>query len=251
MGTEKALDSRLMSALPYVRRGGTVADIGTDHAYLPIELIRRGISERAVACDVNKGPILRARAHISEAGLTDRIDTVQTDGLHGVERFRPDDILIFGMGGELIVKILSEAPWVRDGAVGLILQPMTKASTLRRWLSESGFSILGESLTYEDQYYQTIYARFGGEAEVYRAEELLLGRHILNGDSKYLEGFIRRNLQILSAAAEGKRKGYADTSEEDALIGALEARLQRLREKSSAQLTGTQTESRSGKETTV
>lgn len=220
-----------MSALPYIKAGGTVADIGTDHAYLPIDLIRRGLVQRAVACDINEGPILRARAHIREAGLEGRINTLQTNGLYGVERFAPDDILIFGMGGELIVQILADAPWIKDPSVGLILQPMTKPQALRRWLLDSGFSILGESLTFEDQYYQTIYARYGGAREELTAEELLLGKKILSGDSPWLAGYLERNLQILLQIAEGKRKGGADFSEEEALISAIRARLEKLKER--------------------
>ena len=145
MSTEKKLGARLQSACAYLSAGGTVADIGTDHAYLPIEIIKKGLSQRAVACDINRGPIESARRNIEAAGLSDRIDTMQTDGLHGVEGFHPTDILIFGMGGELIAKILSEAPWVKDEGIGLILQPMSHAEILRRWLSENGFSILGTS----------------------------------------------------------------------------------------------------------
>lgn len=230
MQTEKNIDTRLCSALPYLTAGGAIADIGTDHAYLPIEAIRRGISERALACDINRGPIERARQNIRAAGLTDRIRTLQTDGLHGVENFRPDDILIFGMGGELIAKILSEAPWVRNGSVGLILQPMTKAVSLRRWLLCSGFSILGESLTFEEQYYQTVYARFGGTQESYTSEELLLGKKNLTGGSPYLAGFIERNLSILSGVIDGKRRGGADASEEETLMNCLQNRLQSIRE---------------------
>lgn len=144
MPSPKTPDNRLLSAIPYLRAGGVVADIGTDHAYLPIELCRRGICRRAVACDINEGPISAARANIRAAGLSDRIDTLCTDGLHGVEPYAPDDILIFGMGGELIVRILCEAPWVRNDRIGLILQPMSRAEILRRYLWENGFEIRGK-----------------------------------------------------------------------------------------------------------
>ena len=186
MSTEKKLGARLQSACAYLSAGGTVADIGTDHAYLPIEIIKKGLSQRAIACDINLGPIESARRNIEAAGLSDRIDTMQTDGLHGVECFHPTDILIFGMGGELIAKILSEAPWVKDEEIGLILQPMSHAEILRRWLSENGFAILGETLTYEDQYYQTIHARFNGETYVLTEEEAFFGAKILESESPLL-----------------------------------------------------------------
>lgn len=218
---EKQTDARLESALPYLTVGGIVADIGTDHAYLPIHIIRQGISRRAVACDINRGPIEAARRNIEIAGLSDRIDTLQTDGLHGVERFHPDDILIFGMGGELIVKILSEAPWIKHSKVGLILQPMTKAETVRAWLLDNGFSIEGETLSYVDQYYQTIHAKYGGERIEYTPAELMLGKLILQSGSPLLKGYVQRKAEVLANVIDGKKKGNADTADEERLLAEL------------------------------
>lgn len=225
MAAEKKLDSRLLSALPYLTVGGVVADIGTDHAYLPIEILKRGIARRAVACDINFGPIESAKRNIAEAGMTDRIDTLQTDGLHGVEAYSPTDAVIFGMGGELIVKILSEAAWIKERRVGLILQPMSRAEILRRWLLENGFSIQGETLSFEDQYYQTIHAVYTGEVAEYTEEELFYGRHILNGKSPYLVEFLGRKAKALSGIIEGKQKGNADATQEKRLLEAIQRRL--------------------------
>ncbi len=233
MSAEKIPDSRLLSAIPYIRQGAVVADIGTDHAYLPIELVRRKIAKRAVACDINRGPIERAAEHIKEAGLENLIDTVQTDGLLGVEHYMPDHILIFGMGGELIARILSDADWIRDENITLILQPMTRAETLRRWLLSSGFSIVGETVSFEDQYYQTVCARFGGETEEYSEGELLIGKHYTRETIPYLIGMITRRINILSAAAEGKKKGNQDVSAEETLIKELSGYLCRLKEEKS------------------
>ena len=210
------------SALPFLTAGGVVADIGTDHAYLPIHIIRHGLSRRAVACDINRGPIEAARRNIKAAGLSDRIDTLQTDGLHGVEQFHPNDILIFGMGGELIVRILSEAPWVKDPNVGLILQPMTKAEAVRAWLLDNGFSIEGETLSYVDQYYQTIHARYGGERVEHTPAELMLGKKILESGSSLLKGYIERKAEVLVTVIDGKKKGNADTSFEEQLLAELQ-----------------------------
>ena len=163
---------RLCSALSYLTKGGAVIDVGTDHAYLPIYLVGQGISSRALACDINRGPIESAQRNILAAGLSDSIATLCTDGLHGTEDFAPDDVLIFGMGGELIIRILSEAPWVKDPAIGLVLQPMTRAHLLRRWLLENGFAIVGETITHDDRYYQTVAARYCGKSEEYTEEEL-------------------------------------------------------------------------------
>ncbi len=216
-------DARLCSALPYLTRGGRVADIGTDHAYLPIYLVHEGISSEALACDINEGPIRSARANIEAAGLSSRIGTLRTDGLCGVEDFHPDDVMIFGMGGELIARILSDAPWVKDPRVGLVLQPMTKASVLRAWLLENGFEITGETVTFEDKYYQTVAARYTGTVTEYNERELLLGR--LNIDTKppHFEGFLRHEIRVLDAIIRGKsQSAHADVSAELRLKTSLE-----------------------------
>ncbi|MBQ1982456.1 MAG: SAM-dependent methyltransferase, partial [Clostridia bacterium] len=163
------LTPRLMTAVPYVRGGRLVADIGTDHAYLPIYLCeqrrlspvtaKNGETLCAVAADINKGPVERADQHIAEARLTKYIKTLQTDGLTGLDAFDPADIIIFGMGGELITSILAAAPWAGGAGKRLILQPMTHAEKLREYLLKTGFAIIGETLSREgDRIYQTICA---------------------------------------------------------------------------------------------
>ena len=106
---------------------------------------------------------------------------------------------------------------------------MSRGELLRRWLLENGFAILNESLTYEDQYYQTIHARYCGTLEKYTEEELYLGRHILNGTSPLLEGYLKRRLSVLRRIVEGKQKGAVNASEEEALIAAITQRLKRLK----------------------
>ena len=224
------LSKRLQAAAELVRHGAVVADVGTDHAYLPIYLCQTERAAGGVASDINQGPLDRARQHILSAGFSDRIETRLTDGLHGVEAFAPTDVMIFGMGGELIAKILSEAPWVRERRVNLILQPMSKPDTLRAWLNGEGFSVIDETLTKTDRYYQTIHACFTGEREDYTAEELLIGKKILWGNSPHLPGFIERTLEVLIPATDGKRRGGLDVEKDLLLIRSLEQRRNALRE---------------------
>jgi tRNA (adenine22-N1)-methyltransferase len=230
MQPKTVLSARLRSAVPYLKKGGAVIDVGTDHAYLPIYLVGEGISSRALACDINRGPIESAARNIAAAGLARRIDTLCTDGLHGAEQFDADDIMIFGMGGELIIRILSEAPWVKDAGIGLVLQPMTRAHLLRRWLLENGFAIVGETITHEDRYYQTIAARYCGKSEEYTEEELLLGRLNIQNNAPNLGGFIEHEIGVWEAIRRGKAQAAnADTRDEDRTLQFLSERLETLK----------------------
>lgn len=229
---EKHLDPRLHSAIDYVRRGAVVADVGTDHAYLPIFLLREGVASRAVACDIGEGPIERARQHIAAAGLSDRIATMQTDGLHGVESFHPDHILIFGMGGELIVKILSEAPWIRVPSVRLILQPMSRAEVLRRYLWENGFSVLGETLSREDdRIYQTVCAEWHGERTPFTPIDCLIGKGEHHASSPLYRFFLEQKINTAKKILAGKSLAKEpDFAAEQQVLRALEDRLREMGE---------------------
>ena len=236
------LTPRLLTALPYVCGGRLLADIGTDHAYLPIHLCEAGIltpvtvknGERlsAIAADINKGPVERARLHVAAAGLSDRIRTVQTDGLHGLEVYDPEDIVIFGMGGELIASILDAAPWARTRGKRLILQPMTHADRLRAYLREAGLTVTGEALSREgERIYQTLCAeRTVGEAPApMTAAELAVGKaalHRQDADQKELyRELIRRTLRTERAARDARRRAGQATEAADSLIAELEALL--------------------------
>ena len=235
MPAGKQPDRRLLSALLYLRRGDRVIDVGTDHAYLPICLIAGGIASSVLACDVNEGPIERARENIREAGLTDRIDVMQTDGLAGTAFFKPDSILIFGMGGELIVRIISQAPWIKDPSLRLILQPMSRASVLRAWLNENGFTIVGETLTKEDRIYQTVCAEWSGKSEPYTASELLIGKMRFHRQSPLSEPFLEEKIRVQSAIVAGKKRSSGvDPADDEQLLAELRALLVKLREERSA-----------------
>ncbi len=221
--------ARLLSALPYLKKGGAVIDVGTDHAYLPIYLVGEGFCSRALACDINRGPIDSAARNVAAARLCNQIDTLCTDGLHHTEGYEPDDILIFGMGGELIIRILSEAPWVKNPNIGLVLQPMTRAHLLRGWLLENGFEIVGETITLEDRYYQTIAARYCGKSEEYTEEELLLGRLNVQNNAPNLRGFVEHEIGVWEAILRGKSRAVdADTRNEERVLKFLKARLETL-----------------------
>ena len=222
-------DPRLLSAVPYLTRGGRCIDVGTDHAYLPIYLVSEGIISRAMACDINKGPLESAEEHILAAGLENQIETFLTDGLQGLESFGADDIMIFGMGGELIIKILSEASWVKNPKIGLVLQPMSRANLLRAYLVANGFEILGETLSKSGKIYQTIHARFSGKKDAYTEEELLLGRYNIEHNTPLFADFVAHELQVAKRVLQGKALSESVSTEEDSrMIEILTKRLESL-----------------------
>ena len=139
------LDARLKMAAEEVRPGKRIADIGTDHAYLPAFLIENNICPSAIAADIGKGPLENARKITSTSkDLSDRIELRLSDGLKEIKEDEVDDIVIAGMGGILIAEILTAAPWVKDENKRLILQPMSHAEDVRKYLCENGFEIIKE-----------------------------------------------------------------------------------------------------------
>ena len=171
------LSTRLKLAAALIREGAFLADVGTDHAYLPIALCLDGRIRGAVASDINKGPIERAEENIKKYSLENKISLCLCDGLSGIKRFSPTDISILGIGGELIVKILSAAPWTKDSAIRLCLQPMTHPEIVREYLAKEGYCVVDESIAVEDdKIYQLISAEYTGKPYTYTDAELLLGK---------------------------------------------------------------------------
>lgn len=150
---------RLGAAADFVPFGSIIADIGTDHAYLPIELVRSGRCPKAIAGDYNKGPCAGARHSVAAANLTDKIDVRLGSGLEILAPGEADIAIFCGMGGSLIKQLLTDSSAVVESLKGLILQPQQAYSSLRRYLYEIGWQIADESLIKEDgRLYQVIYA---------------------------------------------------------------------------------------------
>ena len=142
---EKKLPPRLAAIAEFVRSGASVCDVGTDHAFLPCLLAKNGW-EKIYACDINENPLNRARTQIEKRGLTGLITLLKSDGLLRVPPC--DDVIIAGMGGELIAEIIGKCPFTNENT-RFILQPMTKRDFLREWLCKSGFEVIGEKIVSE------------------------------------------------------------------------------------------------------
>jgi len=218
MNQTPKLSLRLTSAADFVRAGAVVADVGTDHAYLPIYLCATGRAVRAVASDVNEGPIARARENIAAYGLDDRIDTLLCDGLCGIEPFSPTDILILGMGGELIERILTDAPFLKDGKYRLILQPMTHPEAVRAYLGAQGYTVVDERLIKEEKIYQIICAEYTGAREDYTALEALVGKKNLQRPCDVTRELVARWRSVFEERMRGKQSVGADVPEEQRIL---------------------------------
>ncbi len=153
-------DARLLRIAEMIRIGDRVADIGTDHAYLPIYLIKNKISPKVYACDVSDGPLENAKENI-ERTHTPNIELRKGDGIAAVNCDEVDTVVIAGMGGDLIIKILQSSAWIKNDKYELILQPMTSAEDLRRFLLNEGFCVTEErAVKSQGRIYSVIKATF-------------------------------------------------------------------------------------------
>ena len=157
------LGSRLAALAAFVPHGTRVADIGTDHAYLPIELVQKNIAISAVAADVHIGPYQAAKGNIENLGLNHKISVRFGDGLAVLSPGEVDTVVIAGMGGGTIIEILNSNPEVTSSLSRLILQPMVATGLVRRWLLANEWRIIDEALVQDDgTLYEIVVAEQGG-----------------------------------------------------------------------------------------
>ncbi len=151
------ISERLKCVAGLVNKGARVADIGTDHAYLPIYLVQNGISNKVYACDVRKEPLRRAKLHIDEYGLSDKITTQLCDGLKGINKGDVDTVTICGMGGKLMKNILKAGIDKLGDNTQLVLSAQSELRDFRKYLLETGIYIKSEHMLLEDGKYYFIF----------------------------------------------------------------------------------------------
>lgn len=163
MGKKIELSKRLKLVASFVEPGALVADVGTDHGYVPIWLVQEGVAAGGIAMDVNQGPLERAKAHIAACGLSGRIQVRLGDGLSALSGEEADTVIIAGMGGPPIVRILTEGLETARRMKRLILSPQSELWSVRAFLERNGFVIEDDAMTEEDgKYYTVICARSAG-----------------------------------------------------------------------------------------
>lgn len=199
------LSPRLRMVGDLIPPGSRLADVGTDHAYLPAALILEGKIPFAIAADLRRGPLDRARATVREYGLVEQVAFRLCDGLSGIRPEEVDAVAIAGMGGETIAAILSAAPWTRTENIPLILQPMSSMPDLRGWLGENGYVIAEERLSREEETLYTALSVRAGTMGPMTPAELWAGRNVndpLRGD--WLERWIARTRRAVDGLARAQ-----------------------------------------------
>jgi len=206
-----ALRPRLAMTADLVPPGIAVADIGSDHAYLPVHLVRTGICPRAIASDIGEGPLENARRTVSRAGLEDRIELRLSDGF---SRFAPIDAscwVLAGMGGTLMSRLLDAAPWLCAPGMVIVAQPMRHAEELRAWLVAHGFMIECESVCKDaGRAYLALRAVYDGLERTYPPGYIYYGELLGNPDPCARE-ILARELKLLQTRRKNdKQKGAYD-----------------------------------------
>lgn len=224
------LSKRLRAVAELVTPGYRVADIGTDHAYVPIWLVKEGKIPSAIAMDVNEGPLQRADAHISEYGLEKQIRTRRSDGLKELKPYEADSMIAAGMGGALIIQILKESPDIVCSLKECILQPQSEISKVRKFLIKEGFFIEDENIVYEDGKFYPMMKVIPGRKEIlpYGEEEYEYGRLLLKKRHPVLKEFLIRESRIRSSILENLKTNPEVSESSIGRIAELEQELERL-----------------------
>lgn len=192
------LSKRLKAVADSVTKGNRVADVGCDHAYISIYLIEHDIAPYVIAMDVNRGPLERAKENIINKNLSTQIDTRLSDGLQKMNPNEADTILIAGMGGALVVRILKEGFSVVQTVKELVLQPQSELFLVRHFLHDMGFEITKEEMLIDDgKFYVIIKAKPASGKQIYDKELFYqYGKLLLEQKDSVAFGYLNRELRI-------------------------------------------------------
>ncbi len=227
------LSKRLTKVASFVTKGNRVADIGCDHGYVPIYLVKENIAVSAIAADVRKGPLSRAEEHIKEYGLEAQIETRLSDGLEKIKPKEVQSIVMAGMGGLLMIRLLSLGTETAHAAEELILSPQSDLDEFRRFMIRDGYTICQEAMMKEDgKYYFIFYVKPETDTRVWSDAEYLFGKSF-EADSvelvkEYLALQIRKMTDLRGQLVEKASAAEKRIEELDAQLALAKDRLQRL-----------------------
>lgn len=188
------LSKRLAAVARHVPVGAAVADIGTDHAYLPVYLVRQGIATRVVAGDINPKPFKGALLTVRESGLERYIDLRMGDGLQILKPGEVSVLVVAGMGGKTVCAIFEQGLHVLQQVQRLIIQPMRDIPMVRRWLADNGWRLVDEDMVTEDGHYYVIMVAEPGMEKVTDSFALVVGPRLLEKKDIVLKEFLKRRI---------------------------------------------------------
>ena len=198
------LTPRLKAAADMVGVSACVADIGTDHGYIPVYLALSGKAGRIIASDVNPGPLETARRNAGKSGVSDKIEFMLADGLRGMEALGIEAAVIAGMGGENIAAIMDASPWVKEQGVRLILQPMTRLGFLSNRLDDSGYAIRDEVLVKDGgRIYPVLLVSAGMSRAPLSCAQIYADRILLEKRDPLLPEYLDRLINSFSRRLDG------------------------------------------------
>lgn len=207
------LSPRLKAIADLISPCNCFADIGTDHAYLPVYLCGIGKCRKAVASDVNKGPLKRAEKTVLEYGKYDKIDLRLGGGLETVLKDEADSVVIAGMGGLIIAKILEDGREKINDGCKIVLQPMTAVPELREYLYNNGWTVTEEHLVREDEKIYNIIEICKGESGVVPTEaELFVGKELMKKRPENYDEYLKRRIKKLSVMIDGLKASDSEES---------------------------------------
>ncbi len=219
-----SLTNRLLSVAKHVRQGAVLADVGTDHGYLPIFLLQSGKIERAICADINQAPLSSAYKNACEHGVCDKLEFLLSDGFCAFSSHRFTDAAVCGMGGELILDIVSRAVDMLKDGVNLILQPMSRQATLRRGLYALGFEVACEEYCADKgKYYQTLLVRYTGICEQLSELDSELGKDSTRGElNDAKRGYLLARRRGIVKSIKGLRHCGGDTEEKEKILSEID-----------------------------
>lgn len=228
------LSKRLARIASFVPPGSRIADVGTDHGYIPIYLVEKGIAPCAIAMDVRLGPLERAAKHVRRQGLKERITLRLSDGLDKLEPGEADTVIISGLGGPLMMEILRRGSRVAETIQSFVLSPQSDIPGVRVFLRENGYRIEREAFLKDEGKYYTVMLAVHGESGPADSIDDRYGGYLLRQGDPVLREYLNREavrLQRLmealaDSAKEETQRRYKQVEQELAEVGQALARME-------------------------
>ena len=223
------ISKRLLCCASMVQPGSRVADIGTDHGYLGIYLLQSGAARHVIACDLRKDPLENARRNAKLFGVDGEMELRLSDGLEKILPDEVDTVVMAGMGGDLIQKILSQCPWRKREGLQFILQPQSAGNVLRRWLCEDGFEIQREEPVQDGHFLYTVMDIRQGEPSPLTPGTEYASPALLKSESPLVGNYLARVENALQETVRGLTNAEKQRPERLAYFGQALLEIQEMR----------------------